>query len=245
MKGPILVTGASKGIGKAIISVLLEQSFEVIGTYHNTPIDKTIAENDLFRGCKVNLSNIDSLKNNISPLFFESVAPITVINNAGISEEHQITDDDDKWLNNWEKTEAINLRAPSLICKWAISRWLENDSKGIIINITSRAGHRGDTAPFLSYAATKGGLSAVTKSIARSYGKEGITAFDIAPGFVETDMMNIVKEQYPGGYIESELALSSMVQPVDVANLVAFVASGKAEHLTGQTLHINSGSHIW
>ena len=245
MQKTVFVTGSSRGIGKAITKELLAQDYNVIGTYHNTKIDSSIVVSDLFTSVNVDLSDVTSLKQNIHPLFTKNGAPKIIVNNAGISIEQEVTSDDDRWLKTWDRTHNINLKASALICKWAISNWLENNTQGIIINISSRAGHRGDTAPFLSYAATKGGLSAVTKTIARSYGKEGITAFDVAPGFVETDMMKEVKQQYPEGYIEDELALSSMVQPADVGKLVAFIASGEAKHLTGQTLHINSGSHIW
>lgn len=245
MNRKVLVTGSSRGIGKAITEELLDQKFNVFGTYNSTQIDKNITEHNLFSKLRVNLSDIDSLKAAIYPLFGDADAPEIIVNNAGISKEQPIDGSDDEWLENWDLTNGINLKAPALICKWAISSWLDTKTQGIIVNISSRAGHRGDTAPFLSYAATKGGLSAITKTIARSYGKQGITAFEVAPGFVETDMMKEVQQQYPEGYIENELALSQMVQPADVGKLVTFIARGEARHLTGQTLHINSGSHIW
>jgi len=240
----IFVTGVTRGIGKGITYKLLEEEFRVTGTGHSTAFPEDFTDHKHFKGLNVDLADVDSLNSVIKPLFESDNYPDVVINNAGVSQKQSITSADTPWIENWHNTHAINLKAPAIISKWAINNWLE-DNGGILINISSRAAHRGDTDDFASYAASKGGLSAFTKSIARSLGKKNITAFDIAPGFVETEMMEQVKETYPDGYIEDELSLNTMVQPENIGDLIAFIASGKARHLTGQTLNINSGSHLF
>jgi len=241
----VLVTGATRGIGRGITTALLKNNFKVTGTSHKSAFPKEFNSNLLFNGVNIDLNDIDTLQKNLHPLFGKENVFDVVVNNAGVSFKQSIDSDDENWLSNWDYTLSVNLRSAGLISKWAVSSWLRNENKGILINIASRAAHRGDTGDFISYAASKGGLSALTKTVARSYGKQNITAFDIAPGFVHTEMMEQVKETYPEGYIENELALENMVKPLDIGHLVVFIAGDKAQHLTGQTLHVNSGSHIF
>ena len=106
--------------------------------------------------------------------------------------EAQFEDSDQDWMDKWDKTQQVNLRSMALISKWAINAWKERRIEGRIINIASRAGVRGDTGEYAAYAASKAGMIAFTKSIARSLGNEGITAYSIAPGFVNTDMDTLV-----------------------------------------------------
>ena len=240
----IFITGVTRGIGKGIAYKLLDDGFRVTGTGHSTAFPDDFTDHENFNGLIVDLADKESINSVVKPIFESDNYPDVVVNNAGVSAKQPITSEDTAWINNWHNTHAINLEAPAIISKWAVENWLENDG-GILINISSRAAHRGDTDDFVSYAASKGGLSALTKSIARSLGKENITAFDIAPGFVETEMMEQVKETYPDGYIEGELSLKNMVNPENIGDLVSFIASGKAQHLTGQTLHVNSGSHLF
>ncbi|MEM6526357.1 MAG: SDR family oxidoreductase, partial [Bacteroidota bacterium] len=115
---------------------------------------------------------------------------------------------------------------------------------GIIINISSRAARRGDTSDYLAYAASKGGLEAITKSIARAYGKKGITAFGVAPGFTRTDMAQDFIKAYGEDYVLNDLSLPELTEPKDIAQTVVFLASGLARHATGTTIDINAGSYV-
>ncbi len=115
---------------------------------------------------------------------------------------------------------------------------------GRIVNITSRAAHRGDTADYQAYAASKAALSALTKSIARAYGREGVRAFNVAPGFTRTAMAQDFIDQYGEAYATTDIALSALTEPDDVAPAVVFLASGLADHATGQTLDVNAGSYV-
>ena len=239
-----LVTGASRGIGKAIATHLLDAGFRVTGTARTSSFPHSFTEDGNFTGLLVDFSNPKQLENELKPLFESEEAPSIIVCNAGISEEAPFEGDDEQWERNWDRTLMVNLKAPALITKWAMNRWIKHGIEGIAIYISSRAGHRGDTGPFASYAASKSGLTGLAKSIARSYGKKGITTYDIAPGFVATDMMEKVKNTYPEGYIESSLALESVVDPNDIGKLVRFIAEGSARHMTGQTFHINSGSYL-
>src|SRR5699024_10450887 len=108
----------------------------------------------------------------------------------------------------------------------------------------SRAAYRGDTQQFASYAASKGGLVAFTKSIARDFGEQGILAYTIAPGFTKTDMAEDSIDQYGEAYLPSGMALDELTSPVEVGEVVAVLASGKVPHMTGTTIHINGGSYM-
>jgi NAD(P)-dependent dehydrogenase (short-subunit alcohol dehydrogenase family) len=115
---------------------------------------------------------------------------------------------------------------------------------GRIINIASRAAFRGDRADYLAYAASKGGVVALTRSIARAFGKQGVKAFVVAPGFVRTDMAQDFFDAYGEKPVLDEIALPTLTEPVDVAPFVAFLASGMADHATGGTFDINAASYV-
>ncbi|GAB5408875.1 MAG: SDR family oxidoreductase [Balneolaceae bacterium] len=234
-----ILTGSSRGIGKAIADLLLDHGHKVIGT-SRSPINHSI-NNYTHIAC--DLSNPEEVAK-LKHLFEAESIPEVLINNAGMFEDADFGISDEDWLANWDKTMQVNLRSTALLCKWAINVWKERGIEGRIINISSRAGQRGDTQEYTSYAASKGGMIALTKSISRSFGKDGITAYTICPGFVDTDMARESIEVYGAEYLTKGLALNSIAPPEQIAELVILLASGKLSHATGQTFHINSGSYI-
>ncbi|MDX1591715.1 MAG: SDR family oxidoreductase, partial [Balneolaceae bacterium] len=117
-------------------------------------------------------------------------------------------------------------------------------SKGIIINIASRAAYRGDTQEYAAYAASKAGMTAMTKSIARDFSKKGVVAYTIAPGFIETDMARESVEILGKEALTRNSAFDEITQPEEVAALVAFLCRGDVRHMTGSTFHINGGSYM-
>lgn len=237
----LLVTGTSRGIGKSIAQKLLDEGYEVIGTSRSTEHDFTNIEN--YRHIKCDLAVEEDLEN-LKEVFLEKEIPEVLINNAGMFDEAQFDISDEDWLANWDMTMQVNLRSTALISKWALNKWTKAGIEGRLINISSRAGYRGDTGEYASYAASKGGMVAFTKSIARSFGKYGITAYTIAPGFVDTDMAQGSIEVYGEDYLTKDLALDSIAPPEQIANIVSLLAEGKLTHATGQTFHVNSGSYL-
>ncbi|HAW79997.1 MAG: SDR family oxidoreductase [Balneola sp.] len=235
-----LLTGSSRGIGKSIAELLLDNGYEVIGV--STSTNNQYTKNQ-YRHTVCDLSNPAEV-NKLKQLFTEDEVPEVLINNAGIFMEAQFEDSDEDWMTKWDKTQQVNLRSMALISKWAINAWKERGIEGRIINIASRAGVRGDTGEYAAYAASKAGMIAFTKSIARSLGKDGITAYSIAPGFVNTDMAQGSIEVYGEEYLTKDLVLDSIAPPEQIAEMVLLLASGKLTHATGQTFHINSGSYL-
>lgn len=234
-----LLTGSSRGIGKSIAELLLDNGYEVIGTSRSTINQST--NNYMHIAC--DLAEEQEVQN-LKQLFSLDEIPEVLINNAGIFVEAQFEDSDEDWIAKWDRTQQVNLRSVALISKWAINAWKERGIEGRIINIASRAGVRGDTGEYAAYAASKAGMIAFTKSIARSLGEFGITAYSIAPGFVETDMARDSIEVYGAEYLTKDLALDSIAPPEQIAEMVLLLASGKLTHATGQTFHINSGSYL-
>lgn len=239
----VLITGASRGIGRSATSALLQAGATVIGTARSSVFPEKLSTNKRFEGVRVDLTETDQIYENIKPLFERAEAPNVLVNNAGIFEDAEISADDESWLENWDKTLQVNLRAPSLLSKWALNRWV-TEGEGLIINIASRAAYRGDTQEYASYAASKGGLVAFTKSIARDFGKKGIAAYSIAPGFIKTDMAMDSIDVYGEEYLTEGMAFDEITSPEEVAELITFLASGKVKHMTGTTFHINAGSYM-
>jgi 3-oxoacyl-[acyl-carrier protein] reductase len=242
----ILVTGASRGIGKAIAEQLLKSGAKVAAHYNASAIQLDgLTENQLknLSTFKADLSNADE-----AAALFDEVAESlghvdVIVNNAGLALKSEVNGSMSDFISKWQTTMAVNLQAVGILCKQAIMHFSGRKS-GIIINISSRAAFRGDTSIYLAYAASKGGVVALTRSIARAYGKQGIVAFNIAPGFVKTDMADEFIEEYGESIVKDDIALENLTQPEDLAPMVAFLASGLANHATGGTFDVNAGSYV-
>jgi 3-oxoacyl-[acyl-carrier protein] reductase len=242
----VLVTGGSRGIGAAAVRAFAGSGARVGLHYRGeraaaeamaaelgervVPFQADLADpaacEGLWREAEARFGRIDVL-----------------VNNAGISISSPNTPEAASWLDDWNRTMAVNLTAPGLLCRLAVAHFKAHGG-GRIVNISSRAAFRGDTTDYLAYAASKGGLVALTRSLARAYGKDGITAFTVAPGFTRTDMAQDFIDQYGEAYASSDIALTHLTEPKDIAPTLVFLASGLADHATGATIDINAGSYV-
>ena len=241
----ILVTGASRGIGRAIAESLAETGAQVALHYHRNQQAAEEVADKIGNGAKTFQADL-SQPAETAQLFEKVVnafgAVHCLINNAGVALPAEIEGEDAAFNKVWSQTMAVNLHAMGLLCKKAVNHF--GPDGGRIINMASRAAFRGDTADYMAYAASKGGVVALTRSIARAYGKQNIKAFIVAPGFVRTDMAEDFIQQYGEDYVTNDLALNTLTQPRDIAATVTFLASGLADHATGSTIDINAGSYV-
>jgi len=247
LKGKVvLVTGGSRGIGEGFCHALAAAGARV-ALHYNTNQEKADAVvSALETTSKAFAANLE--KPDEVLLLFEQVKEHfgqidVLINNAGVAISSGIALDDEAWLQDWDKTFAINTRATGLLCKKAIAHFQEIGG-GRIINISSRAAFRGDTLDYLAYGASKGAIPSLTRSIARYCGKENIKAFNIAPGFVRTDMAQDFMDKYGEGFALNDIALPELTEPKDLAPMVVLLASGLADHATGSTIDINAASYV-
>lgn len=243
----ILVTGASKGIGKAIATKLAEAGATIAVHYNkNVREAENLAhilgnETSVFQADLGNKEEVIRLFDQVAGRYGSIEV---LVNNAGIATSSPMEASDDEWLGDWERTLSVNLTASALLCKKAVNHFLGRKSAGRIINITSRATHRGDTPEYMAYAASKAGMSSLTKTLARAYGKKGIKAFNVAPGFVRTDMAKNFITEYGEEIATADLSLDRLTEPKDIAPLVTFLASGMADHSTGATFDLNAASYV-
>ncbi len=243
----ILLTGSSRGIGFGIAKALLESGAKVALHYNKNRvnIEKLLKENSGYKG-ELFQANLEELKET-EKLFKNVINKFgridVLINNAGIAIDSPILKESGSWIEDWEKTLRVNLSSLALLCKLAIEHFLKIGG-GRIINIASRAAFRGDTPDYMAYAASKGGIVSLTRTIARGFGKENIKAFIIAPGFVRTDMAKDFMDKYGEGIALDDIALNKLTTPEDIAPFVVFLSSGLADHATGGTFDINAGSYV-
>lgn len=241
----VLVTGSSRGIGFEISSQLLSEGFRVTGTARSSEFPKELTSYDNFNGVYADLGSEAKIKVALRPIILNSNHSVDVlVNNAGISVDSDFSSLDDDWLEVWDRTHHVNLRSSALLSKWFVNYHLEKQTNGVLINIASRAAYRGDTQEFAAYAASKAGMVAFTKSIARDFSKNGISAYSIAPGFIDTDMAAEGVSVYGEEYLTQGSAFNEITDPKQVANLVAFLAKGEVPHMSGSTFHINGGSYM-
>jgi NAD(P)-dependent dehydrogenase (short-subunit alcohol dehydrogenase family) len=241
----ILVTGASRGIGRAIARALGTSGARLAIHYHRTaePAQALADDLDAAEPFQANLATVEGgvqLFDDVTAAFGQVDG---LVNNAGVAVQLPLDGSDDAWAEGWARTMHVNLRAPELLCRRAI-RHFRTRGGGRIINVASRAAFRGDTPDYMAYAASKGGLVALTRSIARGFGDDGIVAFTLAPGFTRTDMAQDFIDEYGEDYATSDLALSRLTEPDDIAPTAVFLASGLADHATGATIDLNAGSYV-
>lgn len=243
----ILVTGASRGIGKAVATKLAEAG-ATLALHYNKNVRE--AENlahilgNESKAFQADLSKPDEAAKLFERVSLEMGTIEILINNAGVALPAAIDAPEEEWQHAWDETMMVNLTSAAVLCKKAVEHFLKRKAAGRIINISSRAAFRGDQAEYMAYAASKAGLVSLTKSIARAYGKDGIKAFVIAPGFVRTDMAKEFMDMYGEDHTKGDVALERLTEPKDLAPLITFIASGMADHSTGSTFDINAGSYM-
>ena len=242
----ILVTGASRGIGRAIAEALGKSGARVALHYNSNREEAETLAAAIGNGSQAFGADLGTGEGPLQ-LWQQVIAAFgnldVLINNAGVAISSDIDKDDNEWLHDWGHTMMVNLNATALLCKKAVPHFSQRGG-GRIITISSRAAFRGDTSDYLAYAASKGGLVALTRSLARAYGKQGIKAFTIAPGFTRTDMAQDFMDQYGEDYALNDIALNKLTEPADIAPTIVFLASGMADHATGCTIDINAGSYV-
>lgn len=245
-KTSVLVTGASRGIGAAVARALGAAGAKVALHYRDQRERAAALAAQIGPAAEIFQADLSAAEECVA--LWQAVVGrfgrvAALVNNAGVAISSPLDGANQDWLAGWETTMAVNLRAPSLLCKLAIEHFQQKGG-GRIINISSRAAFRGDQPPYLAYAASKAGLVALTRSIARGFGKAGIVAFNIAPGFTRTDMAQDFLDQYGEDYVASDIALRRLTEPDDIAPFVVFLASGLGDHATGCTIDVNAASYV-
>ncbi len=232
-----LVTGASRGIGRAIALEFKEKGYSVIGTATS---ETGAAElNDIgIQGYVLDLNSHESIDSFWQKLEDNNQNISLLVNNAGITRDNIVLRMSDE---EWSDIMNVHLYGTFQLCKRSLKMMLKS-KWGRIVNISSASasiGNRGQS----NYAAAKAGVEAFTKSLAKEVGKRDITINAVAPGFISTDMTE-KNDGVNEDYLIKEIPLGRFGEPSEVANLVTFLCSEEASYITGQTIHINGGLYM-
>ena len=233
----ILVTGASRGIGAAIVESLA--AHKVVG--HST------------RGGDSGAGDLIAVDLNqpgvAERLWADALGRLggrvdVLINNAGIFEAAPIDLDHAEWTAQWERTMRVNLLAAAELCRLAVRHFRGRGQGGRIVNVASRAAYRGDSPDHWHYAASKAGMVAMTKTIARAYAGEGICAFTVCPGFTVTGMVEDYVASRGGGAFLADIPLGRPASTDEVAETVRWLAVDAPASATGAVMDVNGASFV-
>lgn len=240
----VLVTGAGRGIGRAIAIALAEEGAEVIVNYNGSEerakeVKQTIEENGGKASIyKCNVSDFEACETMIREIVKEHGHLDILVNNAGITKDGLIMkmkeEDFDRVLN-------VNLKGTFNTIRHSARQMLKQRS-GKIINISSVSGILGNVGQ-ANYAASKAGVIGLTKTMARELGSRGITVNAIAPGFVDTEMTEVLSEEIRENACK-QIILGRFGKPEDIANAAVFLASDKADYITGQVISVDGGMNV-
>ena len=236
----IIVTGASGGIGNAIIKKLNEAGANILAS--GTRIEKLEELKKNFENIKIlkfDISQSDKIEEFIENATNELGGSLDgIVNNAGITQDNLAIRMN---LDEWQKVININLTSTFLMCKFAIKKMLKNKS-GKIVNITSVVGHTGNLGQ-ANYTASKAGIVAMSKSLAIEYAKKNININCISPGFIKTAMTDKIDDKFKEVII-SKIPSARLGEPDDIANAVLFLSSDQSDYINGETLHVNGGMYM-
>ena len=222
----ILLTGGTRGIGAAIAARLADHTVFATGS----------ADGDLANPAtpaKLWATALDRFDGRIDVL----------VNNAGIFESTPLDLPDGDWIAGWNRTMQVNLTASAELCRLAVLHF-QKTGGGRIVNIASRAAYRGDSPAHWHYAASKAGMVAMTKTIARAYAAQGIYAFAICPGFTMTGMAEDYLASRGGDKLLADIPLGRVAMPDEVAEIAAFAALNAPPSMTGAVLDVNGASYV-
>ena len=233
----ILITGASRGIGKDIALKSKEKGYEVLGTSTTNEGVSNLRENGI-HGLQLNLNDKKSVESFNYLLTQEHPDIAVLVNNAGITRDNivlRMTEEE------WMDVLNINLNGAFKISK-TVLKFMLKKRWGRILNITSTSASTGNRGQ-ANYAAAKAGIEAFSKSLAKEVGRRGITVNAIAPGYIQTDMTKVISEKVKEEIL-SQIPLSRFGKPEEISQLVDFLISDEASYITGQTIHINGGLYM-
>ena len=236
----IIVTGASGGIGNAIIKTLNEAGANILAS--GTKIEKLEELKNNFKKVKIlkfDISQSDKIEEFIENATSELGGSLDgLVNNAGITQDNLAIR---MSLDEWQKVININLTSTFLMSKFAIKKMLKNKS-GKIVNITSVVGHTGNLGQ-ANYTASKAGIVAMSKSLAIEYAKKNININCISPGFIQTAMTDKIDDKFKEVII-SKIPSARLGDPDDIANAVLFLSSDQSSYINGETIHVNGGMYM-
>ena len=228
----ILLTGSSRGIGAAIVRALDTPAVQFVG--HGTASGIAADFADPAGPRRLWAKALDALDGRIDVL----------INNAGVFDANPIDLPNDDWVANWDRTMRINLTAAAELSRLAVRHWQDRETGGRIVNVASRAAYRGDAPAHWHYAASKAGMVAMTKTIARGYARDGILAFAICPGFTMTGMAEDYLASRGGDALLADIPLGRVAMPDEIAETARWLALEAPASMTGAVLDINGASYV-
>lgn len=238
-----LVTGASRGIGRAIAIALAEDGFTVVGTATTDEGSASIAAylsqlTNPGGGMKLNVADQNSVDSILGEICDKFGAPLVLINNAGITRDNILMRMKEE---EWQEVVETNLSSLYRVSK-ACMRGMTKARWGRIVNITSVVGSMGNAGQS-NYAATKAGAEGFSRALARELGSRSITVNCVAPGFIDTDMTRKLSEDQHNVLLQ-QIPLGRLGTASEIAALVSFLCSDRAGYITGETLHINGGMYM-
>ncbi len=239
----VLITGASRGIGKAVALTMGRRGATVVGTATSESgaenITNYLKENNIDgMGLPMDVTDADSVSAALAAMTDQVGAPTVLVNNAGITRDNLLMRMKDE---EWDAIIETNLNSVYRMSK-AVLRGMSKARKGRIISIASVVGVSGNAGQ-TNYAAAKAGIIGFSKSLAREVGSRGITVNVVAPGFIDTDMTRALPENAREALL-GQIPLARLGQPEEIAAAVAFLASPDASYITGETLHVNGGMYM-
>ena len=235
----ILITGATGGIGKALVKKFLSLDGTILATGTNTEkLDLLKKEFPNLNVLKFDISDHSKIEDFIENVSSQLVGLDVLVNNAGITMDNLSLRMKDE---EWKRVIDINLSSTFYLCKHAIKKMLKN-KYGRIVNITSIVGHTGNLGQ-ANYSASKAGMVAMSKSLAIEYAKKNITINCVSPGFIQSNMTDRIVESIKA-VLTSRIPMSKLGTGEDVSNTVAFLSSDAASYITGETIHVNGGMYM-
>ena len=233
-----LITGASRGIGKEIASILAKNGIKVIGVATSEKSLEAIKNIDNIIPLACDISDEQSVENLYTSIKEHSESIDILVNNAGIHMDNILLRMDTK---EWKKVLDVNLNGPFYLTRLLLKDMIKN-KQGRIVNISSISGTDGNKGQS-NYSASKGGLLAFTKSLAKEVGRRNITVNCIAPGIIETDMIGDLSDTVKTDYLK-RIPLKKFGKPEDIGKMILFLCSDEASYITGQTFYIDGGMSL-
>lgn len=243
----ILVTGASKGIGAATARVLLEAGADVVLHWNTEQAELADLAAEYGSGrtlpLRADLGDQAATRGLWHAAFAWRGRIDGLVNNAAVMPYSAPEDPVEAWDRDWDLVWRVNVRAVADLCREAVLA-MKAAGGGTIVNIASRAAFRGDLADAMHYAASKGAVVALTRSLAKSCARDGIAVYAVAPGWVRTERVAPRIDAPENAHMLAEVPMGEAAPPREVGNIVAFLLSGLARHATGATVDINGASYF-